>query len=239
MDANKTVYVYDNHGVLLGSWSAGGLSNNAQLTGIATNGADVWLVDSNADKVYNYTGAASRLSGGQSAASSFNLVNGHNGNSNPQDIVTDGSSFWVVDGTALKVFKYTLAGSQLGSWAIDPADKHPTGITVSGSDVWVVDNGTLKVYEYAGASTRTSGSQSASAAFALNPFDTNPQGIAEPPVGLLLSQRNITVAAAGVITADRRAAPYSADGPGHRLADGIRRGQTQIQPVRRLARQRQ
>src|SRR5262249_50726176 len=103
VDANKNVYVYNSSGTLQGSWSAGGLSSSAQLTGIATNGTDIWLVDSNADKVYKYTGAASRLSGSQNAASNFALVGGHNGNTNPQDIVTDGTSFWVVDGSALKV----------------------------------------------------------------------------------------------------------------------------------------
>jgi hypothetical protein len=44
-----------------------------------------------------------------------------------------------------------------------------------------VDSGTLKVYQYAGAAGRTSGSQSASATFALSPADTNPQGIADRP----------------------------------------------------------
>ena len=117
VDANKNVYVYSTGGTLLGSWSAGGLSSSAQLTGIATNGTDIWLVDSYSDKVYKYTGAASRLSGSQNAASSFNLASGKNGDTNPQDIVTDGTSFWVVDGTALKVFKYTLSGSSLGSWS--------------------------------------------------------------------------------------------------------------------------
>jgi hypothetical protein len=184
IDANKTVYVYDNRNVLLGSWSAGGLSSSAQLTGIATNGTDVWLVDSSSDKVYKYAGAAIRLSGNQNAASNFNLANGKNGDPNPQDLVTDGTSFWVVDGTAHKVFKYTLSGSLLGSWAIDPADTHPTGITINPSnvsDIWIVDNGTLKVYQYVGAASRTSGSQNAAATFALNPYDTNPQGIADPP----------------------------------------------------------
>ncbi len=185
VDANKNVYVYSPGGTLLGSWSAGGLSSSATLTGIATNGTDIWLVDSYADKVYKYTGAASRLSGSQSAASSFSLVNKHgNSNTNPQDIVTDGTSFWVVDGTALKVFKYTLSGSLLGSWTIDPADAHPTGITINPnnvSDIWIVDNGTDKVYQYIGAASRTSGSQNAGATFALNPYDTNPQGIADPP----------------------------------------------------------
>jgi hypothetical protein len=98
--------------------------------------------------------------------------------------VTDGTSFWVVDGSALKVFKYTLSGSLLGSWKIDPADTHPTGITINPnnvSDIWIADNGTDKVYQYVGAATRTSGSQSAAATFALAAGNTNPQGIADPP----------------------------------------------------------
>ena len=192
VDANKNVYVYSPGGALLGSWSAGGLSSSARLTGIATNGTDVWLVDSYTDKVYKYTGAASRLSGSQSAASSFNLTGGRNGDTNPQDIVTDGTSFWVVDGTRLKVFKYTLSGSSLGSWAIDAANTHPTGITINPnnvSDVWIVDNGTDKVYQYIGAAGRTSGSQSAGATFALAAGNTNPQGIADPPTPALVAGR--------------------------------------------------
>jgi sugar lactone lactonase YvrE len=189
VDANKNVYVYNNHGVLQGSWSAGGLSSSAQLTGIATNGTDIWLVDSYTGKVYKFTGAASRLSGSQNAASSFSLTSGKNGDPNPQDIVTDGTSFWVVDGTKLKVFKYTLSGSLLGSWSIDPANTHPTGITIDPinvSDIWIVDNGTDKVYQYIGAASRTSGSQSAGATFALAPGNTDPVGIADPPTADML-----------------------------------------------------
>jgi hypothetical protein len=185
VDANKNVYVYNPSGALLGSWSAGGLQGNSQLTGIATNGTDIWLVDSSSDKVYKYAGAASRLSGSQSAASSFGLsVHGHNGNTNPQDIVTDGTSIWVVDGTAHAVYKYTLSGSLLGSWTIDAANAHPTGITINSnnvSDVWIVDNSTDMVYDYTAAAGRTSGSQNAVSTFSLNPYDTNPQGIADPP----------------------------------------------------------
>jgi len=184
VDANKNVYVYNTGGAVLGSWSAGGLSSSAQLTGIATTGTDIWLVDSYTDKVYKYSGAASRLSGSQTPASSFSLAGGRSGDTNPQDIVTDGTSFWVVDGTRLKVFKYTLSGSSLGSWAIDPADTHPTGITINPnnvSDIWIADNGTDKVYQYVGAARRTSGSQNAGATFALAAGNTNPQGIADPP----------------------------------------------------------
>jgi sugar lactone lactonase YvrE len=195
VDANKNVYVYDNHGVLLGSWSAGGLSSSATLTGITTNGTDVWLVDSYSDNVYKYAGAASRLSGSQNAASSFRL---NRSDTNPQDIVTDGTSFWVVDGSRLKVFKYTLSGSSLGSWTIDPANTHPTGITINPSnvsDIWIVDNGTLKVYPYTAAAGRTSGSQNAAATFALNPYDTNPQGIADPlPPGAAFNAGDVPMA---------------------------------------------
>jgi hypothetical protein len=222
VDANKNVYVYNTGGSLLGSWSAGGLSSSAKLTGIATNGTDVWLVDSYTAKVYKYAGAASRLSGSQSAASSFNLAGGRNGDTNPQDIVTDGTSFWVVDGTRLKVFKYTLSGSLLGSWAIDPADAHPTGITINPnnvSDIWIVDNGTDKVYQYVAAASRTSGSQNAGVTFALAAGNTNPQGIADPPSGTLTTSRAMPFTATYRPSGDL-AALYGNTTPGLRTPKG-------------------
>ena len=94
VDANKKVYVYNTSGGLLGSWTAGSLASNATVEGIATNGTDVWIVDAQQDKVFRYTGAASRLSGSQNAASSFNL---NSSNTSPKDIVTDGTNLWVVN----------------------------------------------------------------------------------------------------------------------------------------------
>jgi sugar lactone lactonase YvrE len=184
VDSNKTVYVYDNHNALLGSWSAGGLSHSATLTGIATNGTDIWLLDSNSSKVYKYNGAASLRSGSQNANSNFRLSSS---NSNATDMVTDGTYFWVVNanGSSSKVFKYNLSGSLLGTWTIDSANTNPTGITINPtnvSDIWIVDNGTDKVYQYVGAASRTSGSQNAASSFALAANNTNPQGIADPPV---------------------------------------------------------
>jgi hypothetical protein len=177
--------VYNPSGGLLGSWSAGGLPKNATVEGIATNGADIWILanSTSKDEVFKYTGAASRLSGSQSAASSFGL---NGADANPKGLVTDGTSLWVVDdgGTADKVFKYSLSGSLLGSWAIDPANTHPTGLTINPSnvsDVWVVDSGTARVYQYTAAASRISGSQTAAATFALAAGNTNPQDIADPP----------------------------------------------------------
>lgn len=184
IDANRNVYVYRNSdGALLGSWAAGSMPSNATPEGIATNGIDVWIVDSRGDKVYRYAGAATLLAGSQTAASSFSL---NSGNTSPKDIVTDGSSFWVVNDTSKtdKVFKYSLSGGLQGSWTIDAANKAPTGITVDPANVshiWIVDSGTDRVYQYSDAATRTSGSQSATVLFALATGNTNPQGIADPP----------------------------------------------------------
>jgi hypothetical protein len=183
-DANKKVYVYNPSGSLLGSRSAGGLPANATVEGITTNGTDLWLVanSTSKDKVFKYPGAASRLSGTQTAASSFSL---NRSDANPKGIVTDGTSFWIVDDSFTdKVFKYTMTGTLLGSWTIDPANTHPTGLTINPanvSDIWIVDNGTLKVYQYTAAANRTSGSQNASTSFALAAGNTNPQDIADPP----------------------------------------------------------
>jgi hypothetical protein len=183
VDANRKVYVYNTSGGLLGSWTAGTLATNATVEGIATNGTDVWIVDAKSAKVYKYTGAATRLSGSQNAASSFSL---NSGNTSPKDITTDGVNLWVVnDSTTDKVFKYTLSGSLVGSWTISTVGAaSPTGITVDPSNVsnvWIADKGTKLVYQYNAAASRTSGSQAAAASFALAAGNTNPQGIADPP----------------------------------------------------------
>ena len=177
--------------------SPGGLSSSAQLTGIATNGTDIWLVDNKTDKVFKYAGAAGRLSGSQTATSSFSL---NSGNTSPKDLVTDGVSIWVVnDSSTDKVFKYTVAGALLGSWTIDAGNTAPTGLTIDPANVsnlWIVDNLSDKVYQYTAAATRTSGSQSAALTFLLAASNSNAQGIADPPVpGTSLSPAPISASA--------------------------------------------
>ncbi len=183
VDANKKVYVYNSAtGALLGSWSAGSLDKNATVEGITVFGNDVWLVDSKQDRVYRYANAATRTSGSQIAASDFLL---HADNIGPKDLVTDGTSVWVVDDQNLdRVYKYTLGGTCLGRWNIDATNASPTGITLDPADpkhLWVVDSGTDRVYQYNDAVYRTTGSQNASTSYALASGNTNPQGIADPP----------------------------------------------------------
>ena len=184
VDANRNVYVYNTSGGLLGSWTAGSLPANADVQGITTNGTDVWIVDAKSDKVYRYTGAASRLSGSQNAASSFSLNSSNTRRHRPrhrrhehlgrqQHARTD------------KVFKYTVGGSLLGTWTITSGGGSPTGITIdpaSVSNIWIVDTATDRVYQFNAAATRTSGSQSPTTSFALAAGNTNPQGIADPPI---------------------------------------------------------
>jgi hypothetical protein len=184
VDANRKVYVYDNSGTLVGSWTAGTLSTKAVVEGIATNGTDIWIVDAYSDKVYKYAGAATRTKDSQNATSSFSL---NSGNTSPKDIVTNGVNLWVVnDSTTDKVFKYTVAGSLVNSWTISTAGAtSPTGITIDPanvSNIWIVDSGTDRVYQYnAAASLANGSSKSADVSFALAAGNTNPQGIADPP----------------------------------------------------------
>jgi len=140
-------------------------------------------VDAKSDKVYRYTGAATRLSGSQNAASSFAL---NSGNTSPKDVVTNGVHLWVVnDSSTDKVFKYTVAGSLVGSWTIRSGGGRPTGITLdpaSVSHIWLIDNRSDRVYQFDAAASRATGSLAPSTSFPLTAANTNPQGIADPPL---------------------------------------------------------
>jgi 6-phosphogluconolactonase (cycloisomerase 2 family) len=113
------------------------------------------------------------------------------GNTNPQDIATDGTTVWVVhSGSPDRIFVYRASdGAALGNWTIDPANATPTGLTLdltgASNSLWTVDSGTDRVYEYANARSILSGAQTASLSFALNTAggNTSAQGIADPRQG--------------------------------------------------------
>lgn len=193
VDNNRTVFVYNNSGALLGSWAAGSLPSNALVEGITTDGTHIWIVDNRGDRVYYYANASSRISGTQTATSSF-LLNGSN--RNPRDLVTDGTFLWVVnDATTNLVFRYNLAGTLQNSWSLNSGNATPTGITLDPSngsqDIWVVDSGTDRVYRYANGRTLTS--PTLTSFFQLSAGNTNPQGIADPPAGDSLASFEVFV----------------------------------------------
>ena len=190
IDNNQTVFVYTADGLLEGFWKAAGLPWNALPEGIATDGTNIWIVDSRSDRVYFYAAAASRLSGFQSPRTNFALALG---NTNPRDIVygfqDNAGHLWVVndDRTRDKVFRYRLnaQGVTVGSvsWNLDPLVISPTGITVDPSngsmDLWIVDDLSDSVLTYRSGRTLVAPAQTASAP--LDAANTSPQGIADPP----------------------------------------------------------
>ncbi len=73
-----TVFKYSVTGTCLGSWTIA--AANSAPTGITINPADVsdiWIVDSTGCKIYQYTAAATRVTGSQSSASVFALAAGN------------------------------------------------------------------------------------------------------------------------------------------------------------------
>jgi len=190
LDANRRVYIYNNSGVLQGSWTLGTLPSTALVEGIATNGTHLWVVDRSTRRVYYYANAASRTSGTQTATANFAL---NSGNTTPKDVVfgsQSGTNFlWVVDdGTGFdRVFRYQLNGSGVSTassaWGISPENSSPTGITVDPSngsmDIWICDSGSDRVYRY--PSGRTSVQPLMADSFALSAANSNAQGIADPP----------------------------------------------------------
>jgi len=180
VDEDQNVYVYDESGNLQGSWHSTDVS---RPEGIATDDTDLWIVDGQSDSVYRYSGAAGFLSGSHAANSTFKL---DNANKNPTGITTDGTHIWVVNDkmNADTVFKYTVAGSLVGSWNLDNANTRPEGITIDPTnvnDVWIVDDGTDQVFQYAGGAGWNSGSHAAAATFDLSAGNSSPRGIADPP----------------------------------------------------------
>ncbi|MDX1928945.1 MAG: SdrD B-like domain-containing protein [Pirellulaceae bacterium] len=243
VDANNRVFVYNNSGGLLGSWTAT-LPTGARPEGIATNGTDVWIVTSDGsatgrntttERVFRFSGAtsgtgASRLSGTQSSVSSFAL---NTSNLNPRDVVTDGTSLWVVNdaSTGDRVFRYNMSGTLQSSWVIDAANTSPTGIALDPANVsnlWIVDNGTRRVYQYNSAANlpTSNTARPASTSFALSAGNTNPQGIADPPVwdaSVNEAQQAVTfdVSSNDAAASSLVNAQYNADQPTDVNGDGL------------------
>jgi hypothetical protein len=87
VDDNKTnrVFQYDvATGSLLGSWIIEGANSKpAGITIDPSNVSDIWIVDGGSDEVFQYTAAASRTSGSQTADAVFSLAAG---NTDPKGI---------------------------------------------------------------------------------------------------------------------------------------------------------
>ncbi len=184
-DSSGRIFRYDNNGALHSTWATG--VNSTQ--GVTTNGTSIWTVSNSADRVYFYANAASFVPTASrpnpTLTSSFRL---HASNTNPRDLVTDGTLIWVVDdgATVDMVYTYSTSGAYLGRWQLDSVNSEPTGITIDpsgGSKIWIVDSKTDRIYEYSGATGCRAGGLLALRSYALHTGlgNVSPQGIADPP----------------------------------------------------------
>ncbi len=184
VDAKGEVFLYDSHSRMVGNWKFEGIDH---AEGITVSGDDVWIVDrASVSKIAYFAGGASRRNGSVSPTSTFKLASA---NRNPTDLVTNGSTIWVVnDGTTTDtVFVYSKDGASLGRWSMDTRNSSPSGITLDSSisnSILVVDSKTDAIFQYDSADSRRSGSQAASMLVALHSTNGNPQGIAVVPAVL-------------------------------------------------------
>jgi subtilisin family serine protease len=189
VDSSRTVFVYDTAGILLGSWTANLVYSSSDVQGIATDGLNIWIVERLSDRVYYFPNAASRLSGSQTASSSWFL---NFRNADATDIVFGSQNgqryLWAVNDSSVdRVFRYTLNASggisAFTSWPLHSSNSRPTGIALdpgNGSmDIWVADAGTSRVYRYSDA--RTASAPVLASSFALDSANSSVQGIADPP----------------------------------------------------------
>jgi len=178
VDSSKRVDVYGTDGSHLGTWTA---KDAKQPQGIATDGTHVWIVGDANDRIYFYENGTSLLSGQHNADATFNLTSG---NKKPSGLTTDGTTLWVTDEKKNdpRVFVYDVDGTQLGNWDLDSANNDPSGIALDAAtgDLWVVDRHDAVAYFYAGAAAQRDGSLAATAPFALDAANHNPEGIADP-----------------------------------------------------------
>ncbi len=182
IDANDNVFEYSSAGTLLGRWSDSSLEAPA---GIATDGTNIWLLDSGTRTIDYFAGGANFTYGDHAPTATFAL---NSGNSVPSGLTERDNTLWVTDAGpgGGRVFVYSTNGNSIGEWGLDPADTDPIGITVNptaGTDIWTVDAGTLTVYDYHDGTTFTLGNYGATSTFPLDSGDTNPGGIADPGPG--------------------------------------------------------
>lgn len=180
VDSKGEIFVYDASSRLIGTWELKGID---KPEGITVSGNDLWIVDRESASVAYFKGGASRLSGSASATSTFKL---NRNNQTPKDLVTDGSTIWVVnDGSSSdSVFVYSKAGAMLGSWTVDARNTQSTGITLdpsSAGNLLIVDSKTDLVYQYDSSASLRSGKAAASRTMALDANNGNAQAIAATP----------------------------------------------------------
>ena len=103
---------------------------NGPTTTATSNGVDLWVVDENSDKMFQYSEDGTLLR-------TFSLTNT---NRDSKGIATDGTSFWVLDKNDKSVYRYNISGQFQDSFDLTTPSNHLEGITTDGNGIWIVDN---------------------------------------------------------------------------------------------------
>ena len=108
------------------------------------------FADSNAGAIYAYNLAAkTHISDGSKDFT--NTVLAAAGNTDPQDLWSDGTTMWVLDGTNARVYAYSrsdLTHTPAGDLDLSAVADNPTGLWGSTGTLYVVDGSSLMVHQW-------------------------------------------------------------------------------------------
>ena len=119
-------------------------ADNADPTGIWSNGATMWVADYDADKIYAYKMPSMSRDSSKDITLSA-------GNTNPWGIWSNGNTMWVANYGGDKIYAYDISTrSPVPSKDLTPsaANGDPTGIWSNGNTMWVLDYTDYKIYAY-------------------------------------------------------------------------------------------
>ena len=155
---------------------SGGVLGDAQ--GIGTildddappNATKFYVVDSSADRTFEYGAAGNTLAGNDWALA--------DGNTNPRGATSNatGSRLWVVDSVGT-VHVYDNNGTSQGVWTAGGAGQ-AEGITTDGVNIWIVDAQDDQLLYFAGGALFDSGTRQPTTTYPLSAVNDNPTGIA-------------------------------------------------------------
>ena len=124
-------------------------ADNNSPVGLWSDGATLWVVDSDA-KIYAYT----LSDGSRDAAKDIDLDTDNN---SPDGLWSDGTTLWVADGgfNNSRLYAYNLADGMRNAakeFDLDPNNDRPDGLWSNGITIWVLEDDSFddesKVYAY-------------------------------------------------------------------------------------------
>ena len=116
--------------------------DNADPTGIWSDGETMWVADEADDKLYAYNIETTS----RETDKEFDL---HADNGNPTGIWSDNATMWVADGEDGKLYAYNLSsGASSTDFDLHTDNANPYGIWSDGTFMWALDDTDLRIYAY-------------------------------------------------------------------------------------------